>query len=125
MQKDLDAITSPKEPFGIALQELEATIAARGGDRKKAIELYRKAAIREAAMMYTEPPAYPRPVVEGWGNVALVLGDFATAEKAYREALTREAGSGRAYFGLAASLEGLGRSTDAQDARRLAAKAGA
>ena len=123
MQKDLSAVTSAKEPIAIAAQELEATIAARGGDRKKAYELYRKAADREAALMYTEPPAYPRPVVEGWANVALALGDFAIAEKAYREALTREPGSGRAYFGLAASLDGVGRAADAQQALGLAAKA--
>jgi hypothetical protein len=36
---------------------------------------------------------------------ALALGDYATAEKGYREALEREPGSGRAFFGLAA-LEG-------------------
>jgi tetratricopeptide (TPR) repeat protein len=123
MQKDLAAVTAAKEPITIGAQELEATIAARSGDRKKAYELYRKAADREAAILYTEPPAYPRPVVEGWANVALALGDFATAEKEYREALTREPGSGRAYFGLAASLDGLGRTTDAQDARTRAAKA--
>jgi tetratricopeptide (TPR) repeat protein len=123
MQKDLDAVTSAKEPIGIGLQELEATIAARAGDRKKASELYRKAADREAAMLYTEPPSYPRPVVEGFGNVALALGDYAAAEKAYREALEREPGSGRAYFGLAAALDGLGKTTDARDARSRAAKA--
>jgi tetratricopeptide (TPR) repeat protein len=123
MHKDLDAATSAKEPIGIAAQELEATIAARAGDRKKAYELYRKTADREANIMYTEPPAYPRPVVEGWANVALALGDYATAEKAYREALGREPGSGRAFFGLAASLEGQGKNTDARDARSRAAKA--
>jgi tetratricopeptide (TPR) repeat protein len=123
LQKDLDAVTSAKEPIGIALQELEATIAARAGDRKKAYELYRKAAAREAAMLYTEPPAYPRPVVEGLGNVALALRDYATAETAYRETLEREPGSGRAYFGLAAALDGLGRATDAREARGRAAKA--
>jgi tetratricopeptide (TPR) repeat protein len=123
MQKDLDAVTSSKEPIGIALQELEATIAARAGDRKKAYELYRKAADREAAMLYTEPPAYPRPVVEGLGNVALALGDHAAAEKAYRETLEREPGSGRAYFGLAAALDGLGKHSEARDARSRAAKA--
>jgi tetratricopeptide (TPR) repeat protein len=123
LQKDLDAVTSAKEPIGIALQELEATIAARAGDRKKAYELYRKAAEREAAMMYTEPPAYPRPVVEGLGNIALALGDYAAAEKAFRETLEREPGSGRAYFGLAASLEGLGKTADAREARGRAAKA--
>jgi len=123
MHKDLSAVTSAKEPMAIAAQELEATIAARGGDRKKAYELYRKAADREAAMLYTEPPAYPRPVVEGWGNVALALGDYATAETAYRETLAREPGSGRAYFGIAASLDGLGRGEEAQAARAHAAKA--
>jgi tetratricopeptide (TPR) repeat protein len=123
MHKDLDAVTSAKEPLGIASQELEATIAARGGDQKKAYELYRKAANREANIMYTEPPAYPRPVVEGWANVALALGDYATAEKAYREALEREPGSGRAFFGLAAALEGQGKATEARAARDRAAKA--
>jgi tetratricopeptide (TPR) repeat protein len=123
MHKDLDAVTSAKEPLGIAAQELEATIAARVGDKNKAYELYRKAAAREANIMYTEPPAYPRPVVEGWGNVALALGDYASAEKAYREALAREPGSGRAFFGLAASLEGQGKNAEAQEAKSRAAKA--
>ena len=123
MHKDLDAVTSTKEPLGIAAQELEAAIAARAGDKSEAYELYGKAATREANIMYTEPPAYPRPVVEGWGNVALALGDYAAAEKAYREALRREPGSGRAYFGLAASLEGQGKTPEAQEAKTRAAKA--
>jgi tetratricopeptide (TPR) repeat protein len=123
LRKDLEAATSSKEPIGIGVQELEAAIAARGGDRKKGYELFRKAADREAAMLYTEPPSYPRPVVEGFANVALALGDYATAEKEYREALSREPGSGRAFFGLAASLEGLGNTADAKSARERAAKA--
>jgi Flp pilus assembly protein TadD len=61
--------------------------------------------------------------VEGWGNVALALGDYATAEKAYREALAREPGSGRAFFGLAAALDGQGKTADARTARDRAAKA--
>ena len=123
MHKDLDAVTSAKEPLGIAAQELEATIAARAGDTNKAYELYRKAATREANIMYTEPPAYPRPVVEAWGNVALVLGDNTVAEQAYRQALEREPGSGRAFFGLAAALDGQGKSAEARTARERAAKA--
>ena len=123
MQKDLEGVTSAREPISIGAQELEAAIAARGGDRKKGDELFRKAADREAAMLYTEPPSYPRPVAEGWANVALALGDFATAEHAYRETLGREPGSGRAFFGLAVSLDGLGKSSDAREARSRAAKA--
>ena len=56
-------------------------------------------------------------------TVALAASDYATAEKEYREALTREPGSGRAYFGLSAALDGLGRTADARDARSKAAKA--
>jgi hypothetical protein len=52
-----------------------------------AVDVIPGAADREAAMLYTEPPSYPRPVVEGWGNVALAIGDFSSAERAYREAL--------------------------------------
>jgi tetratricopeptide (TPR) repeat protein len=123
VQKDLDAVTSAKEPIGIALQELEATIAARAGDKKKAYALYKKGADREAALLYTEPPAYPRPVVEGLGNVAAAIGDHATAEKAYREALAREPGSGRAYFGIAAALERQGKTAEAGTVRAKALKA--
>jgi tetratricopeptide (TPR) repeat protein len=123
MQKDLEDVTSSKEPISIGAQELEAVIAARSGDQKTGYELFRKAADREAAMLYTEPPSYPRPVAEGFANVALALGDFATAEKAYRETLGREPGSGRAFFGLATALDGLGKTADARDARSRAAKA--
>jgi tetratricopeptide (TPR) repeat protein len=123
LEKDLEAVTATREPIRVAAMELEASIAARAGDRKKGYDLFRKAADREAAMSYTEPPSYPRPVVEGWANVALALGDVATAERAYREALAREPGSGRAYFGLAAALDGLGRAADAREFLARAAKA--
>jgi tetratricopeptide (TPR) repeat protein len=123
MKKDLDQVATATEPLMIAALELEATIDTRGGNPKKGYDLFRKAARREAAMIYTEPPAYPRPVVEGMGNVALARGDFAEAERAFREALGREPGSGRAYFGLAAALDGLGKGALAHDARARGAKA--
>jgi len=53
----------------------------------------------------------------------LSLGDFATAEKTFREALGREPRGGRAYFCLAWSLDALGRTADAQDVRARAARA--
>ena len=109
--------------------ELEGTIAAYAGDRKRSRYLFRKAADTEAGLLYTEPPAYPRPVVEGWGRAALMLHDYSSAEKAYREALAREPGGGRAMFGLAEALKGLGRTADAEktmgDARKAWARADA
>lgn len=114
LEKDRAVLKATEEPIAIAALELEATIASRAGDAAKARELFQQAADREKAQLYTEPPAYPRPVVEGQGNLALDLGDFATAERAYREALEREPGGGRAYFGLAAALHGLGRIEEAR-----------
>jgi len=72
---------------------------------------------------HTDPPSYRRPVVEGWANVTRALGDFARAQRAYRDAVGREPGSGRAYFGLAAALDGLGRAADARECLARAAKA--
>src|SRR5262249_16222477 len=79
MKKCVDAVTSATEPLLIGTIELEATIAARGGNHQKGFDLFKKAADREAAMLYTEPPSYPRPVTEAYGNVALAVGEYAAA----------------------------------------------
>ena len=109
----VQAATGTRRSLAIAEIELEATIAAHAGDKAAGYALFRKAADMEAALLYTEPPAYPRPVVEGLGSTAAALGDHETAEKAFRETLGREPGSGHAYFGLAASLRALNRTEEA------------
>jgi tetratricopeptide (TPR) repeat protein len=98
-----------RQPLRIAEMELEATVNAFGGDRQKAYAMFRKAAETEAALLYTEPPSYPRPVAEGFAHTALALGDAKVAEESYREALAREPGSGHAFFGIAAALQAQGR----------------
>jgi tetratricopeptide (TPR) repeat protein len=115
MKSLLGRVTATRRPLEIAEKELDATIAARAGDKTRAYELFRNAARMEAELLYTEPPSYPRPVVEGFGTTALAIGDHATAEQAFREALAREPGSGRAYFALAAALRGLNRDAEAKD----------
>jgi tetratricopeptide (TPR) repeat protein len=97
------------QPLAIAEMELDATVTAYGGDRQKGFAMFRKAADTEAALIYTEPPSYPRPVAEGFAHAALALGDAKVAEDEYREALTREPGSGHAFFGIAAALQAQGR----------------
>ena len=77
----------------------------------------------EAALVYTEPPSYPRPVVEGLAATAAAIGDHTTAERAYREALSREPGSGRAYYGLAAALRALNQPDTAREMQARAAAA--
>lgn len=114
LKDQLKAITATKRSLEISGIELEGTIAARSGDTKKGWELFRKAADMEAALLYTEPPSYPRPVAEGFAVTAMAVGDYAAAEKAYREALAREPGSGRAYFGIAAALRAQNKAAEAQ-----------
>jgi tetratricopeptide (TPR) repeat protein len=101
-------------PVDVAVSELQATIEARSGNVATAWQMFRAAADQDAAQIYTEPPAYPRPVTEAWGNVALEFKDFATADRAYAEALQREPGSGRAYFGRYRALAALGQRNESQ-----------
>jgi len=123
LKKQIERITSATEPISIAAVELEATIEARSGKTKKGFDLFKRAAEREAAMLYTEPPSYPRPVTEAFGNIALAVNDYAVAERAFRAALEQEPGSGRAYFGLAAALQHLGKTDAARETRERALKA--
>jgi tetratricopeptide (TPR) repeat protein len=108
------------EPLRIAALELEASIEARAGKRRASQRHFDEASLREASMLYTEPPAYPRPVAEGWGHVALDTGDFRTADQAYLHALVIEPGSGRAYLGRARALRALGRTKESEEMLRRA-----
>ena len=56
-------------------------------------------------MVYSEPPYYPRPVLEALGEIALRNGRAADAETAFRQALEQYPNSFRAQTGLRAALE--------------------
>ncbi len=109
MSQHVKKAEGSRRPLAIAELELEATLTAYGGDRAKAWTAFRKAADDEAALLYTEPPSYPRPVAEGMAITALALGDAKVAEEGYRAALAREPGSGHAFFGVSAALQAQGR----------------
>ena len=93
--------------------ELEGIVEVAAGGNAKGLELLHKAARLEEALLYTEPPAYPRPVLETLGRTALALGDFKEAERAYRRVLELEPGSGRALWGIATALDGAGNRKEA------------
>src|SRR5436309_4336258 len=100
--------------FHIAQSELEAYIDAKSGNLKKGLDGLRRAATREADLPYTDPTVYPRPVLELMGRTALDGKDFAAAEFAYRKTLENEPGGGRALWGLAKALDGLGKKAEAE-----------
>jgi Flp pilus assembly protein TadD len=80
---------------------------------KKGLEGLRRAAVSESQLPYTDPTVYPRPVLELMGKTALDGHDFASAEFAYRRTLENEPGGGRALWGLARALDGLGKKEEA------------
>jgi hypothetical protein len=100
--------------FHIAQSELEAYIDAKSGNLKKGLDGLRRAAAREAELPYTDPTVYPRPVLELMGKTALDGHDFGSAEFAYRKTLENEPGGGRALWGLAQTLQGLGKKDEAE-----------
>ena len=74
-------------------------------------------------MLYTEPPIYPRPILESQGRRALRNSDFKSAEISYRKLLSREPGSGRALWGLSVALAGQDKAAEAEPVREEFRKA--
>ena len=113
---ELGRLVSPvPQHFLIARSELGAYVDAIAGDLNNGLEGLRRAAVSESEMPYTEPPVYPRPVLELLGKVAFMANDFQTAESAYLQALENEPRSGRALWGLAKAFESLGKEDDAEE----------
>jgi tetratricopeptide (TPR) repeat protein len=99
----------------IAELELKGTLAARAGENRQAWKMLEDASLKEQSLIYQEPPAYPRPVAEGWGSVALAVKDYVEADRAFQTALVVEPGSGRAYLGRSKALAGLEKSAESHD----------
>jgi tetratricopeptide (TPR) repeat protein len=98
--------TKNKEPFPaikVAKSELEGHLAAAQKKDKQALTLYEHASELERALRYTEPPAYPRPVAEVAGKLALATGDRERAVKYFKTALEQYPNSPRAQQGLQAA----------------------
>ena len=90
------------EPLRIARLELDAQIRASEGKLDDAIRKLNAAARDELKMDYTEPPQYPRPILESLGQLAMRQGRPAVAADAFRRALEQYPGSYLAQTGLEA-----------------------
>lgn len=104
--KDWSAATKTKEPpaaLSVARLELEGHILVAERRTTEALRVYERASDAERSLRYTEPPAYPRPVAEVAGQLALSLGDREKAAKFFRTALEQYPESPRAQEGLRAA----------------------
>lgn len=107
----------------VADELLSGQILLAQGDNRAGIELLRKAAASEDVVNYNEPPDWDIPVRERLGQALLIDGQFAEAEKIYRDELAKHARNGRALFGLAESLRKQNKMSSAQMVQREFEKA--
>ncbi len=101
--------------LAVAPIEIIARLLAREGKADEALAKLREGIEEEAKLGYSEPPLYPQPMEEVAGKVALELKRWKEAEEFFRAALERDAGSGRALFGLAEALQGAGKAAEARE----------
>ena len=103
--------------FRIAGHALDARIAAARGDRRAAVEHWRKAVAAQDDLNYDEPPGWYYPVRESLGAALLMAGDVVEAESVFRKDLEDNPRNGRSLFGLAESLNKQGKTRDERQAR--------
>lgn len=92
------------EALQTARAELDGHLKLAEGKIDAALKKLEQAATLERHMLYSEPPYYPRPVLEVLGQAAFKNGRLSEAESAFRRALEQYPGSFRAQAGLRATL---------------------
>ncbi|MEO6725396.1 MAG: hypothetical protein ABIU20_01540 [Blastocatellia bacterium] len=102
----------------IAEHSLDARIAAAKGDRKSAVEHWRKAVAAHDSLNYDEPPGWYYPTRESLGAALLISGNASEAEKVFRKDLEDNPYNGRSLFGLGECLKKQGQARAAEIAQR-------
>ena len=104
---------SAKDILGLALEVIDARIAAARGQKEEAISHWRKAVQVQNAMFYNEPADWYYPVRESLGAALLSAGRASEAEQVFRDDLQRNPRNPRSLFGLMNSLKTQQRDADA------------
>jgi tetratricopeptide (TPR) repeat protein len=107
-------LNSARAVLAIATEAAAAELAAKRGDRNKAITHLRKAIELEDGLTYDEPPTWHLPVRQQLGAILLSAGRPAEAETAYRQDLERHPKNGWSLYGLTQSLRAQNRAADAR-----------
>lgn len=97
---------------------LEGEMAYRQGNLRSAINLLRKAVEKEDKLDYDEPPLWLFSVRHSLGRVLIEAGQYAEAEKVYREDLKKFKENGWALMGLYQALSKQGKAAAAQLVKR-------
>jgi hypothetical protein len=107
--KDLAEKTGYPIPpvLDVARKELEGQIALFEKKTSKGLQLLETAGKMERSLRYTEPPSYPRPVLDVLGQKALDAGKTQVAEAAFRSSLDEFPNDPKAVAGLEKSRKGM------------------
>jgi tetratricopeptide (TPR) repeat protein len=92
---------------------LQARLAEASGDKNAALQHWKEAVMAEDKLSYAEPRDFFIPVRESLGAALYNSGDYAGAEKVFREDLANNQRNGRSLFGLAAALKAQHKDYDA------------
>lgn len=84
---------------------LSGEVALAAGDKAGGIKMLYDGVAAGDLLNYDEPPDWDLPVREWLGKALLKGGQYAEAEKVYRDELQKHRINGRALFGLAESLQ--------------------
>lgn len=99
--------------LGLALDVVDARIAAAQGDHAASIEHWRHAVATQDTLAYDEPPDWYYPVRESLGAALAASGEYAEAEKVFREDLAQNPRNPRSLFGLHETLRAENKESDA------------
>lgn len=88
----------------LALEVLDARIAAAQADHKASLAHWRRAVEIQDASPYSEPPDWYYPVRESLGGELARAGQYAEAEAVFHADLQRNPGNPRSLFGLLRTL---------------------
>ena len=101
------------DQLNIALHILEAAFAEKKENNRAMLEHLKKAVQIEDNIGYREPPAWYFPTREALGYALLKKGRFAEAAIAFELDLKKYPNNGWALFGLAKTMQQLGRKAEA------------
>ena len=114
----LDTLAYPATTLlSIADALLAGEIAQADDNASVAIASFAFAVSLQDKLPYMEPPFWYYPTRQSLGAALLQAGRFGEAESVYRRDLVDYPRNGWSYYGLARSLEGLGRDEEAAEAR--------
>jgi tetratricopeptide (TPR) repeat protein len=102
----------------VAYEVLAGEIAARNKDYGLAIQHLKKGVELEGTLRYDEPPTWFYPVRQNLGAVLIEAGEFAQAEKVYREDLEEIPENGWALYGLYQALSFQNKFKEAEEVKK-------